>query len=433
MFLFRRTFFHNKGLTKIRLLNSPNSLIPFIPTTILQPIYRNDRTILLCHNKKYFTTFKEDDMIKFEEQIENLETKVFGKSYNTENKATNNAESVKINSQKTKDLESELPNMKYIQKNEIKNLVQDNNISLSTHDSNEKISNKNTQKHVSKTCNECNIPHNTDGNSSIKNNIDQEANHYDELINNRIVYSTDILSRTDGNSAKKYLKVTSNDIESNTSTEGESKDDELSNSQILQETMNRKTHFGKNENTKDDSSAPDILQQKLQHLKEQSFKSKEKDKQKKLLMKIKELQNELLRSYAVQENIRQSLKADAEITRSVAITNFARNIIQTSDNLTQTIESIPGESRTNDVISTIYEGLQMMDMSLMKAFQKAGLTKLGVVGESFDCKKHVVLKECTHDKQVNGTISFVTEIGFALEGVVLRKANVSLTKYKKEN
>jgi len=29
-------------------------------------------------------------------------------------------------------------------------------------------------------------------------------------------------------------------------------------------------------------------------------------------MKIKELQNELLRSYVVQENIRQSLKEDAE-------------------------------------------------------------------------------------------------------------------------
>jgi len=103
---------------------------------------------------------------------------------------------------------------------QLKNQEQDNTKS-SPYDLNENISNRNSQKHISETCNECNVPHNTDRNSSMNNNIDHEDNRYIEEKDNRIVHSADKLSRTEGNSAKKNQKETSNDIEFNTTTEGE--------------------------------------------------------------------------------------------------------------------------------------------------------------------------------------------------------------------
>lgn len=152
----------------------------------------------------------------------------------------------------------------------------------------------------------------------------------------------------------------------------------------------------------------------------------------KLEAEIKATKDQLLRSYAEQENIRRIAKTDVENARAFAITSFAKSLLDTSDNLTRALDAVPEEYRedkeNNPVLATLFEGIKMTDDGLAKAFAKNGLTKFGAPGDKFDPNMHEALYEYPDESKEAGTIGQVMKVGFSLKSRVIRPAEVGVIK-----
>eukprot|EP00559_Dactyliosolen_fragilissimus_P003351 CAMPEP_0184857236 /NCGR_PEP_ID=MMETSP0580-20130426/2401_1 /TAXON_ID=1118495 /ORGANISM="Dactyliosolen fragilissimus" /LENGTH=205 /DNA_ID=CAMNT_0027352713 /DNA_START=190 /DNA_END=807 /DNA_ORIENTATION=- len=147
---------------------------------------------------------------------------------------------------------------------------------------------------------------------------------------------------------------------------------------------------------------------------------------------VKDLKDQLLRSLAEQENIRGIARRDVESARSYAVSSFAKSLLDTSDNLTRAMEAVPTEYRKDTekhpVLATLYEGIQMTDTGLGKAFAKNGLKKFAEVGDKFDPNMHDALFEYPDPEKEVGTIGQVMKVGFTLNERVLRPAEVGVIK-----
>ncbi len=147
---------------------------------------------------------------------------------------------------------------------------------------------------------------------------------------------------------------------------------------------------------------------------------------------IKDLKDNLLRSLAEQENTRRIAARDVANSKSYAISSFAKSLLDTSDNLSRALESVPPELRhdhdSHPVLATLYEGIAMTDDGLNKTFAKNGLVKFGVRGEKFDPNLHEALFEYPDPDCEAGHIGQVMKVGFTLNNRVLRPAEVGVVK-----
>lgn len=153
---------------------------------------------------------------------------------------------------------------------------------------------------------------------------------------------------------------------------------------------------------------------------------------KKLQLELKELKDQFLRSLAEQENIRRIAKRDVDNARNFAVSSFAKSLLDTSDNLSRAMEAVPEEYRKDTdnhaVLATLFEGIQMTDDGLTKAFTKNGLKKFGIPGDKFDPNMHEALFEYPDENMDAGSIGQVMKGGFTLNDRVIRPAEVGITK-----
>lgn len=147
---------------------------------------------------------------------------------------------------------------------------------------------------------------------------------------------------------------------------------------------------------------------------------------------VKELKDQLLRSLAEQENTRHIAKRDVQASRDFAIKSFAKSVLDVSDNLARALATVPKEALEGDdkaVLKTLYEGIDMTDKGLTKAFLMNGLTKFAEQpGDVFNPEMHEALFEYPDPDKVPGTIGQVTKVGFMLNKRVLRPAEVGIIK-----
>jgi len=154
--------------------------------------------------------------------------------------------------------------------------------------------------------------------------------------------------------------------------------------------------------------------------------------QKALEAEVKSLKDQLLRSLAEQENTRRIAKRDIEEARNFAIKSFAKSLLDVSDNLTRALDAVPADFRADKeghpVLATLYEGIQLTDQELAKAFERNGLVKYGQPGELFDPNLHEALFEYADPGKQAGTVGQVMKSGFMLHRRVLRPAEVGVIK-----
>jgi molecular chaperone GrpE len=147
---------------------------------------------------------------------------------------------------------------------------------------------------------------------------------------------------------------------------------------------------------------------------------------------VKELKDALLRSLAEQENTRRIAARDVSEARQFAIKSFAKSLLDVSDNLERAMAAVPSSYIENKeehpVLANLYEGIELTERGLMKAFTSNGLEKFGAVGEIFDPNQHEALMEYPDPTKVPGTIGQVMKVGFLLNKRVLRPAEVGVIK-----
>ena len=155
-------------------------------------------------------------------------------------------------------------------------------------------------------------------------------------------------------------------------------------------------------------------------------------KEDELQAEVKDLKDQLLRSLAEQDNTRRIAQKDVESARHFAIQKFAKSLLDVSDNLTRALESVPKdvlEDRdANPVLGALYEGIQLTEVGLNKAFEMNGLVKYGNVGDKFDPNQHEALMQYPDASKDDGSVGQVMKKGFLLNKRVLRPAEVGVIK-----
>lgn len=148
----------------------------------------------------------------------------------------------------------------------------------------------------------------------------------------------------------------------------------------------------------------------------------------------KTLKDQLLRSLAEADNTRRIAKRDVQDARNFAVKSFAKSLLDVSDNLRRALDAVPKEMRhdhdheQNKILTQLYEGIEMTEVGLMKAFEANGLKKYGQPGDVFDPNIHEALYEYPDPKQEPGTVGQVMKVGFMLNDRVLRPAEVGVVK-----
>lgn len=172
---------------------------------------------------------------------------------------------------------------------------------------------------------------------------------------------------------------------------------------------------------------------------ESSSDSEDEAKLKELQDKLKATEEEALkykdhylRALAEQENTRRRLNKEIENEKTYAITRFAKEIIEVSDNLQRALDNIPSEEKIQEepfkVLEDMKEGVKMTREVLMGTLMKFEITEYNPVNEKFDPNLHEALFTYQDESKEPGTVGQVISTGYNIKDRILRSAKVGVIK-----
>ena len=133
------------------------------------------------------------------------------------------------------------------------------------------------------------------------------------------------------------------------------------------------------------------------------------------------LNDRYLRLAAEFDNFRKrTLRERAEV-RGRAQADFARQLLETLDDLAR-VTALEAENVT---VHDVIEGIHMVERKLMQELERTGFERVGTTGEAFDPNHHeAVATQPAAGEAVPGTIGNVLQPGYRLGNVLLRPARV---------
>lgn len=142
-----------------------------------------------------------------------------------------------------------------------------------------------------------------------------------------------------------------------------------------------------------------------------------------------ELRDQILRLAADMENLRRRTAKDVADAKAYSIANFARDILQVSDNLTRALDAIPVDVRESDAnLKALADGVELTDRAMLAAMERNGVRKISPKGEKFDPNFHQAMFEVPDPSQPAGLVAEVVQVGYVIGDRVLRPALVGVTK-----
>ncbi|KAG4305983.1 hypothetical protein PORY_000893 [Pneumocystis oryctolagi] len=147
---------------------------------------------------------------------------------------------------------------------------------------------------------------------------------------------------------------------------------------------------------------------------------------------IAELKDKYLRSVADFRNLQARTQREIADAKMFAIQQFAKDLINSVDNLERALATVPEDSRTNveksKELVDLYAGLKMTETILNKTLEKHGLIKYDGLGEKFNPNLHEAVYQALVPGKEAGTIFHNEQTGFILNGRVIRPAKVGVVK-----
>ncbi len=138
---------------------------------------------------------------------------------------------------------------------------------------------------------------------------------------------------------------------------------------------------------------------------------------------LAETKDRTMRALADAENTRKRAIRDRDDAGKYAIANFARDLLDFSDNFKRALDSMP-----EDTAPAVKDGLSAMDRELQNVFDRHGIQKIEPLDEPFDANFHEVLFESPVPGKAKGTIIQVIEPGYVIKDRLLRAAKVGIAK-----
>ena len=142
-----------------------------------------------------------------------------------------------------------------------------------------------------------------------------------------------------------------------------------------------------------------------------------------------ELKDQVLRLAAEMENLRRRTARDVADARAYSVANFARDMLQVSDNLNRALQAIPEGAREKDSgLNALAEGVEMTERAMMAALERNGVKKIEPEGQKFDPNFHQAMFEIPNTDVPNNTVQQIVQAGYVIGDRVLRPAMVGVSK-----
>lgn len=143
---------------------------------------------------------------------------------------------------------------------------------------------------------------------------------------------------------------------------------------------------------------------------------------------VADAKDKMMRALADAENTRRRSIKDKEDIAKYAVSSFAKDLLDFSDNFHRALAAIPSELHNDERIASIIAGLEAMDSNLLKSFEKHGIRKIEPLDEQFNPNFHEVMFEAPTPGKPAGMVIQVVEAGYVLNDRLLRAAKVGISK-----
>jgi len=143
---------------------------------------------------------------------------------------------------------------------------------------------------------------------------------------------------------------------------------------------------------------------------------------------LADTKDRLLRALAETENVRRRAQREREDTQKYAISNFARDLLSSVDNLRRALESVPEAEIADPRTRSLLDGVAATERELLGALERHGLKRIDPKGERFDHNFHQAIFEAERAGAAPGTVVEVLQPGYLLHDRLLRPAMVGVAK-----
>ncbi|MDE5602591.1 MAG: nucleotide exchange factor GrpE [Helicobacter sp.] len=182
-----------------------------------------------------------------------------------------------------------------------------------------------------------------------------------------------------------------------------------------------------NENSSIDSSP---IQEESQTQEIEETQNSQENSEESLKGKIKELEDQYLRTYADFENTKKRLIREKDQALEYAYEKIAKDLLSSIDTLEialKTIKDSKEQLQENEIIEKIEEGIALTLDNLLKTLSKHGIEQILASGE-FDPNFHDAIMQVQSDTHKAGEIVAEMQKGYKYKERVLRPSMVSIAK-----
>ncbi len=135
------------------------------------------------------------------------------------------------------------------------------------------------------------------------------------------------------------------------------------------------------------------------------------------------------RAKAESENIRRRAEREVANASKFALERFSKEILAVVDSLEKALEN-PAE---NDAQKAIREGIELTHKLLIDTLNKFSIEQISPLGEAFDPGLHEAMVMQESDEHDPNTVMHVVQMGYSLNGRLIRPARVVVSKGKPTN
>ncbi len=140
------------------------------------------------------------------------------------------------------------------------------------------------------------------------------------------------------------------------------------------------------------------------------------------------VKDRLLRTLADQENGRRRTQRELQDVVKFAVSDLARDLLATADNLRRALDSVPPERAGEPTVRQLLAGVAATERALLDALSKHDIHRVAPLGELFDPNRHQAIFEAPDADHPAGTVIEVLEPGYLHHDRLLRPAMVGVAK-----
>ena len=135
------------------------------------------------------------------------------------------------------------------------------------------------------------------------------------------------------------------------------------------------------------------------------------------------MQDRHLRIAAEYDNFRKRTARERSESWGRAQAEVVSSILDALDDFARVLDVKPSQATVEDVIT----GVELVERKLVRELEKAGLERVGEVGESFDPNHHEAIGSLPAESEdQDHTVGAVLQVGYRFSGVLLRPAKVQV-------